>query len=139
MNAVIAALALVLSLGCGPEAVQQGPSGAETVGAVSSSTVRETGALRPSGAVSAHATYYCLPRVSRCTVGWPASCLCAAISPDLRRWAGSWVRVIVRGRSVRVRVIDCNCQAVRGIDLYAAAFRILAPLAVGRMVVTLTH
>jgi hypothetical protein len=32
-----------------------------------------------------------------------------------------------------VRVIDCDCQAHRSIDLYGDAFRDLAPLSAGRL------
>jgi hypothetical protein len=82
-----------------------------------------------------HATWYCNPPVSRCTAGHPSSCLCAAISPDLASWTGHLVRVCSRA-CVTVRVVDCNCQSRHGIDLYAAAFRRLAPLSAGALTVT---
>lgn len=96
-----------------------------------------TAAPSPEPLVSyASATWYCLPGVSRCTVGHSGG-LYAAISPDLR-WLGGRLRVCSDDSCVVVFVIDCNCQAVRGIDLYADAFSVLAPLSVGRMTVTLT-
>ena len=65
--------------------------------------------------------------------------LYAAISPDLWRLYGQRVRVCYRTRCVTVKIIDCNCQAHRAIDLYADAFRKLAPLSAGRIQVTLSH
>jgi hypothetical protein len=77
------------------------------------------------------ATWYCEPGVSRCTSGYPADCLCAAISPDLAYLRGKLLDVCSSGRCIRVRVVDCNCAAHKAIDLYAAAFRRLAPLETG--------
>lgn len=87
-------------------------------------------------AYAIRATWYC-GNGSRCTRGYGPECYCAAISPDLRSWAGSLVRACVGSRCVTVRLIDCNCQAEHGIDLYAVAFRALAPLSVGELTVRL--
>jgi hypothetical protein len=37
-----------------------------------------------------------------------------------------------------VKIIDCNCSARRSIDLYADAFRRIAPLSAGRIKVTIS-
>lgn len=97
--------------------------------------VRSTGVA--SRAVAVRGTWYCDPPRSRCTRGYPASGMYAAISPDLRAWTGRLVRVRYAGRSVVVRIVDCNCQAEHAIDLFAAAFRQLAPTSVGEITVTL--
>lgn len=85
---------------------------------------------------AASATWYCLPGVSRCTIHHSGG-LYAAISPDLR-WLGRRLRVCTEYKCIVVKVIDCNCQAKKGIDLYSDAFRLLAPLSDGRIRVTLT-
>lgn len=82
-------------------------------------------------------TWYCDPPRSRCTAGYPSDGLYAAISPDLRTWTGRLVRVRYGGSTVTVRVVDCDCAAEHSIDLYAVAFRRLAPLSVGEITVTL--
>ena len=79
-------------------------------------------------------TWYC-GNGSRCTRGYPGG-LYAAISPDLSSWTGRLVRVTYAGRSVTVRIIDCNCQAEHAIDLYAAAFSRLASLSMGQLYAT---
>ena len=123
---VLLSVLLLLSDGGGVEAAAR----AEAVGSVPVSHVEAKTALRSSYRL-VRATWYCLAGRSRCTRGVPASCLCAAISPDLRRWAGSSLLVSYGGRSVRVRIVDCLCSRMGGIDLYASAFRRLAPLSVG--------
>jgi len=75
-------------------------------------------------------TWYCLEGRSRCTRGYPDG-LYAAASPDLAYLRGKTVTVTYAGRSVAVTVIDCSCQATRSLDLYADAFRKLAPLSRG--------
>ena len=75
---------------------------------------------------------------SRCVHDYPdvaGQQLYAAASPDLlaRGWRGKFVRVVVGGADVIVRVIDCNCQATRSLDLYSDAFLALAPLGRGRL------
>lgn len=90
----------------------------------------------PVSTAKASATWYCLPGVSRCTVGHRGG-MYAAISPDLT-WLGDQVSVCTDDMCIVVTVIDCNCQTTKGIDLYADAFRKLAPLGVGRIPVTLT-
>lgn len=92
---------------------------------------------RVDTAVAIRATWYCDPPRSRCTVGFNPAGMYAAISPDLRAWTGRTVRVRYAGRSVDVRIVDCNCQAEHAIDLFAAAFRRLAALSVGEITVTL--
>lgn len=100
-------------------------------------------------ALSLSATYYCRAGFSRCTRGYPDRPPCldsqgrntcpdlyAAISPDLARFRGKYLTVSRGSRSVRVLVIDCNCQTTRGIDLYSDAFARLAPLGLGRITVS---
>lgn len=91
----------------------------------------------PSVTVSATATWYCLSGVSRCTRGHSGG-LYAAVSPDLD-WLGSPLEVCTTTKCVTISVIDCNCQARHGIDLYSDAFIRLAPLSMGRISVTLTR
>lgn len=96
-------------------------------------------------ALSLSATFYCNAdptrgRLSRCTRGYPdrpgVADLYAAISPDLARFRGKYLTVWRGSRSVRVLVIDCNCQARMAVDLYADAFVRLASLSLGRITVT---
>jgi hypothetical protein len=96
--------------------------------------------------VSGFATWYCNSdprrgRVSRCRAGYPdrpgVADLYAGVSPDLARFRGELADVCWHDRCVRVRVIDCDCQAVDSIDLYADAFERLAPLSRGRIAVTI--
>lgn len=62
----------------------------------------------------------------------------AAISPDLAYLRGRRVWVSYGASTVRVTIVDCDCQATRGIDLFAWAFSQLAPLGAGRIPVTLS-
>lgn len=76
------------------------------------------------------ATWYC---GSRCTRGHPGG-LFAAAGDELRTpgWRGRRVTVTSGGRSVVVTLVDtCACRGARVIDLYADAFRRLAPLSRG--------
>lgn len=91
----------------------------------------------PATQVAIRATWYCDPPRSRCTRGFPAGGMYAAISPDLRAWTGRLVEVCLGSRCVTVRVIDCDCRTEHGIDLYAAAFRRLADPGIGVLTVTL--
>jgi hypothetical protein len=84
------------------------------------------------------ATYYCLTGISRCTRNHPGGYY-AAISPDLSFLRGKTITVSYEGRSVRVTVIDCDCQAHHAIDLYSDAFRVLAPLSRGVLSVTIRY
>ena len=84
------------------------------------------------------ASWYCLPGRSPCTAGWSSSGAYAAAGPALRAllgpgWSGRRVRVEgQRGGSLSVVLIDwCACPGGRIVDLYAAAFRVLAPLDAG--------
>lgn len=86
--------------------------------------------------VGVHGSWYCLSGVSRCTRNHPDG-LYAAISPDLAYLRGRTITVLYGSRSVRVTVIDCNCQATYAIDLYASAYERLAPLSSGRITVSL--
>jgi len=107
---------------------------------------------RPEGQVTARssgaslagiATWFCLAGRSPCTRGYPDG-LYAAAGPALRAWLGAdWrgqqVTVTADGRSVVVTLVDwCRCGGGRIIDLYAAAFRTLAPLSRGVLRVTLS-
>lgn len=84
------------------------------------------------------ATWYCLPGRSACTRGYPAGGAYAAAGWRLAvgAWRGRVVRTCRVDRPtqcVLVRLIDrCACS---GIDLYASAFRRLAPLGTGRVAV----
>ena len=78
------------------------------------------------------ATWYCVPGTSKCPHGYTGG-LYAAISPDLARWRGDHVRVCYRASCVVVKIVDCDCQAFRSIDLFGDAFRHLAPLSAGRL------
>jgi rare lipoprotein A (peptidoglycan hydrolase) len=92
--------------------------------------------IEPAGQ-RAVATWYCDPaRHSRCTRGHPWTELAGAAGPGLPYRVGERVLVRYRGRSVVVRLIDRCPTCGAGIDLYASAFRRLAPLSVGRIVVT---
>ena len=90
---------------------------------------------RSGHSIEVSITWYCKPNVSRCTAGYPASCYCAAASPDLLAlgWRGKLVNVTANGRRVTVRIVDCSCQAHRSVDLFAVAFDDLAPLSRGRI------
>lgn len=95
------------------------------------------GARTPSpssraGRVTVRLTWYCEPGRSRCTSGWPASCLCVAVSPDLAWLRGRTFTLGANGRQVTVRAVDCNCQARTAIDAYASVWRALGlPLSRG--------
>lgn len=75
------------------------------------------------------ATWYCLPGVSRCSRGFPASGYYAAIKRPLLGHRGQRARVCLvssPGRCVTVRVIDCNCgPSPNLIDMYASALKVL--------------
>lgn len=89
-------------------------------------------APRTSHSTTVTATWYCEPGLSRCSVG-RSDGLYAAISPDLEWLRGKAIRVCYGASCVVVSIIDCNCQATQAIDLYADAFRELAPLSAGRL------
>lgn len=107
-------------------------------------TTRPTTETRTSGATSTGrtlkgiASWYCLPGRSRCTRGHSGG-LYAAIRRDLLYLRGKTVDVCSsRTRCVTVKIIDCNCGSHANlIDLYADAFRMLAPLSRGRISVTI--
>jgi hypothetical protein len=95
---------------------------------------------RPRPSLAGEASWYCLAGVSRCTVGHPSG-LYAAIRRDLLEHRGDRARVCLAdgSRCVDVTVIDCLCSGGPGvIDLYADAFRQLAPLSAGRVKVAIT-
>lgn len=131
--------------GAGVETGWQAPRPVEGVGVVPEPTGEIGTALVGPPPVVAKATWYCLPGRSRCTRGWGSSCLCAAISPDLagRFRVGSFVRVAYGSRVIRVRIVDCDCAARQGIDLYAAAFSgrdgLRVPLSRGQITVRLSR
>lgn len=122
-----------------PVAATSSPS--PTVGASMPATpVPTVTGAAPGHSLTGTASWYCLPR-SACTRGYPATGLFAAAGPALRaalgpNWRGRVVTARANGRAVRVRLIDwCQCYAgtsrERAIDLYASAFRQLAPLSHG--------
>jgi len=84
------------------------------------------------------ATWYCEPGRSPCTVGFPAGGYYAAAGPELRAALGDWRGQTVTveredgAAAVRVRLVDtCACPGERVLDLYGAAFAVLAPLSRG--------
>jgi len=89
-------------------------------------------ALRTSHKTTVTATWYCLPGTSRCPRGRSGG-LYAAISPDLASLRGKLVRACYRGSCVVVKIIDCLCSRLHGIDLFADAFVKLAPLSKGSL------
>jgi len=95
-----------------------------------------------AGSVGGRATWYCVAGRSRCTAGYPAGALAAAVRADLLGHRGERARVCradAPSRCVDVVIVDCNCGPEAGlIDLYGAAFERLAPLTLGRIEVTLT-
>ena len=116
---------------------EPGSSGSAGGGVPPAPTVAPTSRPAQSGRL-ARATFYCdPPRWPRCTTGYPASCLCAAASPDLHL-QGKVITVAYEGRSVRVRVIDCDCQAHNALDLYASIWEALG-IPLSRGVVTITY
>lgn len=91
--------------------------------------------------ISGVATWYCNRNasrgpLSRCPSGYSGG-LYAAISPDLLYLRGKTVLVCATS-CVRVKVVDCDCQAKRAIDLFADAFMVIAPLSAGRISVTIS-
>jgi hypothetical protein len=82
------------------------------------------------------ATWYCLPGVSPCTNGYSAEGMYAAISRGYGLPGGSVVNVCRQDRCVTVTAIDTCAAGPRCVDLYAAAFTLLAPLSTGRIAVT---
>ncbi len=74
--------------------------------------------------------------MSRCPVGFKNG-LYAAISPDLASLRGHAISVCYGASCVVVTVVDCDCATTMGIDLFADAFRALAPLSRGRIPVTI--
>ena len=68
--------------------------------------------------------------MSRCPYA-AHSGLYAAISPDLAYLSGKTVTACYRASCVAVKIIDCNCQTTKGIDLFADAFVVLSHLGAG--------
>ena len=100
-------------------------------------TATQLASANPS-LLSVRATWYCEAGRSPCTRGYPPDCFCAAISPDLAWMTGKLVKVWFGSKYVIVRIVDCNCETERGIDLYASAFKQLEPnLSVGVLTVKL--
>ena len=103
--------------------------------------------ITTSGTARSHkltvtATWYCNNDVSRarrsdCHYKYPDIIghddFYAAISPDLSYLRGKTITVYYGGKSVVLKVVDCNCQATNSIDLYADAFEALSPLGSGRL------
>jgi len=121
------------------ELASQRPTPTPTPSAMPRPTPRTvpTPAPRPTSSKTSHkvtgtATWYCLPGVSRCPRNRSGG-LYAAISPDLGSLRGKHVTVCYRSSCVVVKIIDCNCQATKSIDLFADAFVKLAPLSAGRL------
>lgn len=86
-----------------------------------------------------YASWYCLSGKSRCTVGHPSGYY-AAIRKDLLYLRGSTVSVCTSSKCINVTIIDCNCGPNANlIDLYSDAFRVLAPLSQGKVLVTVSE
>ena len=89
-----------------------------------------------TGGLKGVASWYCLSGVSRCTRNHPGG-MYAAIRRDLLHLRGQKVDVCTAARCIEVTIIDCNCGPNANlIDLYADAFRRLAPLSAGVVRVT---
>lgn len=125
-----------------PAAASAQPTASVAVPVPDSAPTSATRTTSASGH-SVTGTFYCRSGLSRCTRGYPdrpgIADLYAAISPDLSRLRGKAVTVCRLGRCVTVRIIDCNCQATKAIDLYADAFSQLASLKLGRISVFLVQ
>jgi rare lipoprotein A (peptidoglycan hydrolase) len=99
---------------------------------------RQPAKPKPAGTtVTGVASWYC-GHGSTCTRGHVGG-LYAAIRRDLLYLRGRVVTVRSGGRSVRVKIIDCNCGPHANlIDMYSDAFGHLAPLSAGRIRVTVS-
>lgn len=109
----------------------------DAAGAASSEAVAgRASASVPRSLSGVRLTWYCLEGVSRCTAGYPPSCACVAVSPDLGWLRGRTFTLELAGISVMVRAVDCDCSARYAIDAYASVFAQLAPLSAGAVTVT---
>jgi len=101
-------------------------------------TPEPVASLETSHSVEGTASWYCSPGRSRCSVGRTGG-LYAAISRDLLWLRGRAISVCSGASCVVVTVIDCNCGpgVTKAVDLYADAFKVLAPLSAGRLKVTI--
>jgi Lytic transglycolase len=91
----------------------------------------------PTHSVRGRAAWYC-NNGSGCPAGYSGG-LYAAAGPGLRvgNWRGRTVSVCGSGSCINVTLVDwCACGGDREIDLFADAFRRLAPLASGTLAVT---
>lgn len=118
------------------------PSPADaSVSQVAGSTGRPMGRGAPllAARIRGTATWLCdPPRWPRCTKGYPEGSFVAARGSEIPvSWRGKVVRVWHGRRHVDVRIVDaCWCPGQRVIDLYAIAFRELAPQGDGEIPVT---
>ena len=89
------------------------------------------------------ATWYCLPGVSRCTAGWDADDMAAAVLPGTYPTGAILLVCTQTGAShcIRVKAVDCLCAHAAGvvIDLYASQFARLEPLSRGELRVSVTR
>ena len=99
-------------------------------------TPRPTPPPNPTHHVNGRAAWYC-NNGSGCPAGYSGG-LYAAAGPGLRvgNWRGRTVSVCGAGSCINVKLVDwCACGGSREIDLFADAFRRLAPLSTGTVAV----
>ena len=102
-------------------------------------TPRPTAPPNPTHGVSGRAAWYC-QNGSGCPAGYSGG-LYAAAGPALRvgDWRGRTVSVCGAGNCVNVTLVDwCACGGSRVIDLFADAYRRVAPLSSGTVAVRVT-
>lgn len=102
-------------------------------------TPRPTPPPNPTHSVSGRAAWYC-NNGSGCPAGYSGG-LYAAAGPGLRvgNWRGRTVSVCGSGNCIAVKLVDwCACGGAREIDLFADAFRRLAPLSTGTVAVRIS-
>jgi len=119
-----------------PRANPKQPAKAESV---LKPTPRPTAPPNPTHNVGGRAAWYC-QNGSGCPAGYSGG-LYAAAGPALRvgDWRGRTVSVCGAGNCINVTLVDwCACGGSRVIDLFADAYRRVAPLSTGTVAVRVT-